>query len=171
MKPCHQNQQCVVFPSLLSLPSPQVHSAVLPDGRHVAMKVQYPGVARSIESDIQNLMRLVQIGNILPPGLYAQNAAKVNKCTLPSVASATNSHQGIHQGSLQNTAMRCSRLGVPVQMGCTLRCVLWWSRATGSSTASKCTRIERWERGMGTSRTLPASPPREHFHPPRCPRP
>ncbi len=32
----------------------QVHRAVLPDGRAVAVKVQHPGVARAMESDLQN---------------------------------------------------------------------------------------------------------------------
>jgi aarF domain-containing kinase len=46
----------------------QVHRARLHDGREVAMKVQYPGVADSIESDLQNLKTLVSFLNILPPG-------------------------------------------------------------------------------------------------------
>lgn len=37
----------------------QVHHAVLPSGQHVAVKVQYPGVADSIDSDLDNLERLV----------------------------------------------------------------------------------------------------------------
>src|SRR5215208_4137457 len=32
----------------------QVHRAVLPDGRRVAVKVQYPGVARALRADMQN---------------------------------------------------------------------------------------------------------------------
>lgn len=55
----------------------QVHRGVLPDGRHVAIKVQYPGVARSIESDVDNLLRLVRMTNILPKGLYVEAAAAV----------------------------------------------------------------------------------------------
>lgn len=39
---------------------------MLLDGREVAMKVQYPGVAKSIESDVDNLMTLVNMANILP---------------------------------------------------------------------------------------------------------
>jgi aarF domain-containing kinase len=46
----------------------QVHRARLLDGRLVAMKIQYPGVADSIESDLQNLKTLVSFLNILPPG-------------------------------------------------------------------------------------------------------
>ncbi|NKX42483.1 AarF/ABC1/UbiB kinase family protein, partial [Rhodobacteraceae bacterium R_SAG2] len=30
----------------------QVHRAILPDGRDVAVKVQYPGIAQSIDSDL-----------------------------------------------------------------------------------------------------------------------
>lgn len=57
----------------------QVHKAILHDGRLVAMKVQYPGVARSIGSDVDNLMRLIKVANILPKGLYAEEAARVAK--------------------------------------------------------------------------------------------
>lgn len=56
----------------------QVHRVRLHDGREAAMKVQYPGVARSIESDVDNLMRLITVANILPKGLYVQNAVKVS---------------------------------------------------------------------------------------------
>ena len=55
----------------------QVHVATLHDGRAVAMKVQYPGVARGIESDVDNLMRLISIANILPKGMYVEEAVKV----------------------------------------------------------------------------------------------
>lgn len=41
------------------------------------MKIQYPGVARSIESDVDNLLRIISLANILPKGLYIENAAKV----------------------------------------------------------------------------------------------
>eukprot|EP00878_Enallax_costatus_P015605 GHUV01016345.1.p1 GENE.GHUV01016345.1~~GHUV01016345.1.p1 ORF type:complete len:333 (+),score=72.48 GHUV01016345.1:401-1399(+) len=37
------------------------------------------GVARSIESDVDNLMRLINIANILPKGLYVENAVRVAK--------------------------------------------------------------------------------------------
>ena len=55
----------------------QVHGGKLHDGRRFAMKIQYPGVARSIESDVDNLMRLINIANLLPKGLYVEQAAEV----------------------------------------------------------------------------------------------
>ncbi|OON17770.1 ABC1 family protein, partial [Opisthorchis viverrini] len=55
----------------------QVHRAVLSDGRVVAMKIQYPGVADSIDADIKNLMTLLNRFDILPRGLFAEQAANV----------------------------------------------------------------------------------------------
>jgi len=48
----------------------QVHGAVLKDGRRVAVKVQYPGVADSISSDLNNLSLLLTASRLLPKGLY-----------------------------------------------------------------------------------------------------
>lgn len=44
----------------------QVHRARLKDGRDVAIKVQYPGVARSIDSDVSNVGALVRLSGLLP---------------------------------------------------------------------------------------------------------
>ena len=62
----------------------QVHLAEVRDGdsgevRAVCMKIQYPGVARSIHSDIDNLMRLVSLTDLIPRGLYVEHAVKVAK--------------------------------------------------------------------------------------------
>ncbi|WGH79647.1 ABC1 kinase family protein [Jannaschia ovalis] len=46
----------------------QVHRARLRDGRDVAVKVQYPGVARSIDSDVANVGALVRMSGLLPKG-------------------------------------------------------------------------------------------------------
>ena len=46
----------------------QVHRARLKDGRDVAVKVQYPGVARSIDSDVANVGALVRLSGLLPKG-------------------------------------------------------------------------------------------------------
>jgi predicted unusual protein kinase regulating ubiquinone biosynthesis (AarF/ABC1/UbiB family) len=47
----------------------QVHRATTPDGRDLALKIQYPGVARSITSDIDNVAALLRLFNFLPVDL------------------------------------------------------------------------------------------------------
>ncbi|KAF9619426.1 hypothetical protein IFM89_007001 [Coptis chinensis] len=57
----------------------QVHRAVTKDGMQVAMKIQYPGVADSIGSDIENVKLLLDYTNLIPEGLYLDSAMKVAK--------------------------------------------------------------------------------------------
>jgi predicted unusual protein kinase regulating ubiquinone biosynthesis (AarF/ABC1/UbiB family) len=45
----------------------QVHRATLPDGRLLAIKVQYPGVAESIDADVDNVATLLRLSSLLPP--------------------------------------------------------------------------------------------------------
>ncbi|ODT58196.1 MULTISPECIES: AarF/ABC1/UbiB kinase family protein [Paracoccus] len=47
----------------------QVHRALTRDGRDLAIKVQYPGVRASIDSDIDNMALLMRIPGLLPPGV------------------------------------------------------------------------------------------------------
>ncbi|WP_062343512.1 AarF/ABC1/UbiB kinase family protein [Novosphingobium sp. CCH12-A3] len=47
----------------------QVHKAVLPDGRVLAIKVQYPGIAASIDADVDNFATLLRVSGLLPQGL------------------------------------------------------------------------------------------------------
>ncbi len=47
----------------------QVHRAVLADGRQVAVKVQYPGIAEAIHSDMQNLRLGLKLLNVIAPGI------------------------------------------------------------------------------------------------------
>jgi predicted unusual protein kinase regulating ubiquinone biosynthesis (AarF/ABC1/UbiB family) len=53
----------------------QVHRAVLPDGRRVAVKIQYPGVAEAIAADMQNAGMIMRMAKALAPGLDASAAA------------------------------------------------------------------------------------------------
>uniref|UniRef100_A0A8B9GU54 ABC1 atypical kinase-like domain-containing protein n=1 Tax=Astyanax mexicanus TaxID=7994 RepID=A0A8B9GU54_ASTMX len=55
----------------------QVHHGVLHDGREVAIKIQYPGVAESIKSDINNLMSVLKLSVVLPEGLFADSSLEV----------------------------------------------------------------------------------------------
>ncbi len=43
------------------------------------MKVQYPGVATSIESDLSNLQRIFTLTNLFPPGLFVDRIVEVAK--------------------------------------------------------------------------------------------
>ena len=47
----------------------QVHRATSPDGRHIVLKVQYPGVAASIDSDVDNIASLLRMSGLLPSDL------------------------------------------------------------------------------------------------------
>ncbi|KAK7133780.1 hypothetical protein R3I94_015597 [Phoxinus phoxinus] len=55
----------------------QVHLAKMKDGREVAMKIQYPGVAQSINSDVNNLMTVLSMSNALPEGLFPEHLIEV----------------------------------------------------------------------------------------------
>jgi len=60
----------------------QVHRATLltsGDQKKVAVKVQYPGVANSIESDLSNLSMLVKASGLSPPGLFLDNVIRVGR--------------------------------------------------------------------------------------------
>lgn len=47
----------------------QVHAAEALDGRRLAIKVQYPGIARSISSDVDNVATLLRLSGLLPASL------------------------------------------------------------------------------------------------------
>ncbi|XP_007252062.3 atypical kinase COQ8A, mitochondrial [Astyanax mexicanus] len=55
----------------------QVHLARMKDGREVAMKIQYPGVAKSISSDVKNLITVLSMSNALPEGLFPEHLIEV----------------------------------------------------------------------------------------------
>ncbi|HEX8066968.1 MAG TPA: AarF/ABC1/UbiB kinase family protein [Thermoleophilaceae bacterium] len=54
----------------------QVHRAVLPDGRRVAVKIQYPGVADALRADMQNAGMILRLAKAIAPGLDAKAAAE-----------------------------------------------------------------------------------------------
>jgi predicted unusual protein kinase regulating ubiquinone biosynthesis (AarF/ABC1/UbiB family) len=53
----------------------QVHRATTADGDEVVVKVQYPGVAEAVETDLRNAMLLVPLVKRLAPGLDAKAMA------------------------------------------------------------------------------------------------
>ena len=54
----------------------QVHYAKV-NNEPVAVKIQYPGVAKSIDSDIKNLSRILKLSGMLPDGLFIEKSLKV----------------------------------------------------------------------------------------------
>jgi predicted unusual protein kinase regulating ubiquinone biosynthesis (AarF/ABC1/UbiB family) len=54
----------------------QVHRAELLDGRIVAVKIQYPGIAEALDADLRNAGTIVRLARALAPGLDAKEIAK-----------------------------------------------------------------------------------------------
>ena len=54
----------------------QVHLAYGKNGEKMAIKIQYPGVAQSIDSDLNNIKRLFEYFKIFPKGLYVDELIK-----------------------------------------------------------------------------------------------
>ncbi|OBP17018.1 ubiquinol-cytochrome C reductase [Rheinheimera sp. SA_1] len=50
----------------------QVHQANHDDGSALAVKIQYPGIATSIDSDIDNVATLLRLSGLLPEGIALQ---------------------------------------------------------------------------------------------------
>jgi aarF domain-containing kinase len=55
----------------------QVHRAKTREGKLVAVKVQYPGVAESIKSDLSTLKALLIMSKWLPKGLYLDRTIEI----------------------------------------------------------------------------------------------
>src|SRR5512147_447515 len=64
----------------------QVHRARTVDGRELALKVQYPGVARSITSDVDNVATLLRLAQLLPLGVDVEEIAREAKRQLAQEA-------------------------------------------------------------------------------------
>ena len=64
----------------------QVHLAQTRDGRHLAIKIQYPGVRRSIDSDVDNVATLLRISGLLPGSLNIEPLLREAKSQLHAEA-------------------------------------------------------------------------------------
>lgn len=60
----------------------QVHTGKMKDGTDVAIKIQYPGIANSIDSDLNNLSLLLHASRLLPKGLYLDKTIAVARTEL-----------------------------------------------------------------------------------------
>src|SRR6185312_11259814 len=54
----------------------QVHRAELLDGRKVAVKIQYPGIAEALDADLRNAGTIVRLAKAIAPGLDAKAIAE-----------------------------------------------------------------------------------------------
>jgi predicted unusual protein kinase regulating ubiquinone biosynthesis (AarF/ABC1/UbiB family) len=54
----------------------QVHRGILHDGRRVALKIQYPGIAEALESDLRNASMIMRLARTIAPGLDAREVAE-----------------------------------------------------------------------------------------------
>ena len=64
----------------------QVYRARLHDGRVVAVKVQYPGVAAAVRADMQNLGMILRLMKRIAPGLDVKNTADEIRSRHPTSA-------------------------------------------------------------------------------------
>lgn len=59
-----------------------MHRAKGLDGRDVAVKIQYPGVADGIDADIDNLVSLLSVSGLLPKGMFIDEFVTVSAVLL-----------------------------------------------------------------------------------------
>jgi len=57
----------------------QVHMAETLEGRPLAVKIQYPGVAEGIESDINNLVAILNATRLVPDALFLDELVRVSR--------------------------------------------------------------------------------------------
>jgi predicted unusual protein kinase regulating ubiquinone biosynthesis (AarF/ABC1/UbiB family) len=75
-EPCEELFEQIEHEAAAAASIGQVHRALLPDGRKVAVKIQYPGVAEAIAADMQNAGLILRMAKALAPGLDAKAAAE-----------------------------------------------------------------------------------------------
>jgi aarF domain-containing kinase len=93
----------------------QVHKAVLMDGTVVAVKVQYPGVAQSIGSDLANLKTLVTMTNLVPRGLFIDEIMRVASEELAEECDYLKeaAHQSRYRGLIESDPILRKHTSVP----------------------------------------------------------
>jgi predicted unusual protein kinase regulating ubiquinone biosynthesis (AarF/ABC1/UbiB family) len=82
----HQQFSYFSFEPIAAASIGQVHRATLKDGRELAIKVQYPGVRESIDSDIDNVMSLIKLTGALPKHIDLTSLLREAKAQLKNEA-------------------------------------------------------------------------------------
>ena len=75
----------------------QVHRAKTKDGRELALKIQYPGIRKSIDSDVDNIAMLIKMSGLLPRDLNITSLLEQAKQQLHDEAQYQNEGQYLEQ--------------------------------------------------------------------------
>jgi predicted unusual protein kinase regulating ubiquinone biosynthesis (AarF/ABC1/UbiB family) len=74
-EPCEELFDHIEHDAFAAASIGQVHHGVLPDGRPVAVKIQYPGVDAAIRADLSNASMILRLAKAIAPGLDAKAVA------------------------------------------------------------------------------------------------
>ena len=87
----------------------QVHKARTLDNNELAIKIQYPGVAQSIDSDIDNVISLLRLSGLLPRGLDIDELVDEARHQLHLEADycAESRHLTDFAGKISNFSINC----------------------------------------------------------------
>ena len=75
----------------------QVHGASLPDGRRLAVKIQYPGIRHSIDSDVDNVVALLRLSKLIPEDMNFLSVLTDAKRQLHAEADYNKEAQALEQ--------------------------------------------------------------------------
>ena len=137
------------FTPMASASIGQVHDATLKDGRRLAIKIQYPGVRRSIDSDIDNVAALFRLFKLLPKEidvtgllleakqqLHAEADYRREACSLQQFAVLLEGDQRFQVPSVDDEYTTSDVLAMQYMDGRPIECVAEESQARITGTAS-----------------------------------
>ena len=89
----------------------QVHRATTHDGDEIVLKIQYPGVSESIDSDVDNIAWLLRVSNLLPKHMDISALLEDAKAQLKDEANYIA--EGVHLATFYQTLLEDERYVVP----------------------------------------------------------
>lgn len=147
--PIHEVFRTFDYRPIASASIGQVHRAVLPDGTPVAVKVQYPGVAESLDSDLDNMRMMMRFARVVVKGevveAYHREVRDVLRGELDYEREAANLERfrAIYHPEGEGTAAFAGRVRVPrVYRAFTRRTVLTMEYLEGEKLDAYLDRVE-----------------------------
>jgi predicted unusual protein kinase regulating ubiquinone biosynthesis (AarF/ABC1/UbiB family) len=95
----------------------QVHRGELFDGREVACKIQYPGVADSIESDLKNVASLLKLGRVVMTRERADMFVEEARDTITREADYTIEAENLRRFNQHLSEWKGIRIPQPIEGG------------------------------------------------------